>query len=211
MIVCNGKIYKSDLNRLTKLNKPRKVIDTIACDGASDFLKKAGVTPDAIIGDLDSVKPETLKYFSKKKVKIKQVIDQNKNDLEKAIIFALSKKYKIICIIGLSGKRLDHTLNNISTLKKYCKKANIRFYENGFEGRIISKRIELNCGIGDAVSLIPLPKASGVITTGLKYPLKNESLEFGVRSGALNEAVSEDVKVSIRKGEILVIKKVSEY
>ena len=204
LIVCNGHFTKTELNRFTKLNKPRKVIDIIACDGASDFLKAHNILPDVIIGDFDSINPAALKYFSNKKVLIKKVIDQNKNDLEKAIIFALKKKYELIHIIGLTGKRLDHTLNNISVLKKYHKKADIRFYENGFTGRIISKKIEMKCRVGDTVSLIPLPKATGVTTSGLKYPLKNESLEFGVRSGALNEAVSKEVKINLRKGYLLI-------
>ncbi|MEO8512678.1 MAG: thiamine diphosphokinase [Ignavibacteria bacterium] len=205
LIVCNGHLTKKDLYKYTKLNKPRKVIDVIACDGASDFLKNAGVIPDVIIGDFDSVKPQTFKYFSKRKVLIKQVIDQNKNDLEKAIIFALSKKYKVINITGLTGKRLDHTLNNISILMKYHKKAKIWFYENGFEGMIVSKKAEFSCKIGDIVSLIPLPKASGVTASGLKYPLKNETLEMGVRTGALNEALKKNVNVSVKKGLLLVL------
>lgn len=211
LIVCNGHFTKKELNSFTKLNKPRRVIDIIACDGASDFLRKHKVLPDVIIGDLDSVKPATLKYFSAKKVLIKKVYDQNKNDLEKALMFSLGKKYKLIHIIGLSGKRLDHTLNNISVIKKYHRKADILFCENGFTGRIISKKIELNCRIGDIVSLIPLPKATGITTSGLKYPLKNGTLEFGVRSGALNEAVSEVVNISLKKGCLLLLNKSENY
>lgn len=207
LIVCNGHLTKIELYSFTKLNKPRKVIYIIACDGASDFLMSAAIVPDVIIGDLDSIKPQTFKYFSKKRVFIKQVKDQNINDLEKAILFALSKKCKDINIIGFAGKRLDHTLNNISILKKYHKKAKFRFYENGFEGMIISSNIELKCKVGDTVSLIPLPKAVGVTTKGLKYPLKNEKLEMGVRSGALNEAENEIVNISIIKGSILVLNK----
>ena len=66
LIVCNGHFTKKELNSFTKLNKPRKVIDIIACDGASDFLRRCNVIPDVIIGDLDSVNPQTLKYYCKK-------------------------------------------------------------------------------------------------------------------------------------------------
>ncbi len=207
LIVCNGHFTKKELNSFTKLNKPRRVIDIIACDGASDFLRKHKVLPDVIIGDLDSVKPATLKYFSAKKVPAKKVYDQNKNDLEKALLFSLGKKYKLIHIIGLSGKRLDHTLNNISVLKKYHRKADMRFYENGFTGRIISKKLVRKCRVGDIVSLIPLPKTTGITTSGLKYPLKNGSLEFGERSGALNETVSEVVNVTLKKGCLIILNK----
>ncbi len=205
LIVSNGKITRRDLNFFMNFNKPRRAITIIACDGASDFLKTAGVIPNVIIGDLDSAKPETLKYFSKKKVIIKKVSDQNRNDLEKAIMFALSKKFRVINIIGLSGKRLDHTLNNLSILKKFFRKAKIRIYENGFVGEIICKSAEFECKIGDTVSLIPLPKAVSVTTKGLKYPLKNGTLEFGIREGALNETVGKNVTINLKSGELLVL------
>jgi len=205
IIVSNGKIYKKDLIKLLKFNKPRRAISIIACDGASDFLKSCGVIPDVIIGDLDSAKPETLKYFSKKPVIIKKVFDQNKNDLEKAIIYALSKKFKLINIVGFGGKRLDHTLNNLSILKKFYRKAKIKIYENGFVGEIIGKSAEFECRVGSVVSLIPLPKAVGITTKGLEYPLKNGTLEFGVREGALNEAVESKIRISLTNGHLLVL------
>jgi thiamine pyrophosphokinase len=205
LIVCNGQLTKKELSQFTKLNKPRRAIEIIACDGASDFLKSCGVIPNVIIGDLDSVKPQTLKYFSRRKVTVKKVFDQNKNDLEKAIIYALSKKFRVINILGFGGKRLDHTLNNLSILKKFYRKAKIKIYENGFVGEIISKSAEFECKPGDVVSLIPLPKAVGVTTDGLKYPLKNGTLEFGVREGALNESVWENVTIKIKQGVLLVL------
>ncbi|MBE2226955.1 MAG: thiamine diphosphokinase [Ignavibacteria bacterium] len=205
IIVSNGKIYKKDLKHLLEINKPRRAISIIACDGASDFLKSCGVIPDIIIGDLDSAKPDTLKYFSKKEVIIKKVFDQNKNDLEKAIIYALSKKFKLINIVGFGGKRLDHTLNNLSILKKFHRKAKIRIYENGFVGEIIGKSAEFECKPGNVVSLIPLPKAAGVTTSGLKYSLKNGTLESGVREGALNEAMDKTFRISLLKGHLLIL------
>ncbi|MBN8586175.1 MAG: thiamine diphosphokinase [Ignavibacteria bacterium] len=207
LIVSHGKLVKSDLNYILKFIKPRKALFIIACDGASEFLKASSITPDVIIGDLDSIKPAVLKYFSRKNVVIKKVYDQNKNDLEKAIIYALSKKFKHINIIGFGGKRLDHTLNNLSILKKFYLKADIRIFDNGFEGKIINRIVEIDCRIGDTVSLIPLPEAAGITTSGLKYPLKNGSLEIGIREGALNEAVAEKVSVEIKSGVLLVLNK----
>lgn len=205
LIVCNGQLTKKELSQFTKFNKPRRAISIIACDGASDFLKSCGLIPNVIIGDLDSVNSQTLKYFSRRKVTIRKVVDQNKNDLEKAILFALSKKFNVINIVGFGGKRLDHTLNNLSILKKFYRKAKIKIYDNGFVGEIIGKSAEFECKVGDIISLIPLPKAVGVTTTGLKYPLKNGTLEFGVREGALNEAVEKNVTVKIKQGVLFVL------
>ncbi len=207
LIVCDGELSKKVLSKFTKLNKPRKQVTIISCDGASDFLYRHKVTPDYIIGDLDSIKPKTLSYYKNKKVIIKKNPDQYKTDLEKALDLAISKKFKNISIIGFSGMRFDHSVNNLSILKRYYKKANIRVYDNTFEMFIISKSAEFEYKKGDVISLIPLPEAKGVKTSGLKYPLKNETLTFGKREGALNEATGDYVKIEIAKGELLVFRK----
>jgi thiamine pyrophosphokinase len=179
----------------------------IAADGASDFLYKHKIIPDYIIGDLDSISPSAKKYFTNKNVTIKKVYDQYKNDLEKCILFALSKGQKKINITGLSGKRLDHTINNLSLLKKYCRKADIKCYDDDFEYYFIKKKTDFIYKIGKLVSLIALPKAGGITTKGLKYPLKNGKLEFGGFQGALNSAIKNVIRIEVKEGHLLVIKK----
>jgi thiamine pyrophosphokinase len=204
LIICNGHLTKTELDRFTKLNKPRKVIDIIACDGASDFLYREKVIPDIILGDMDSASAAAIRYFTGKAVTVKKIPSQEKNDLEKALDYALSEKYEEINIIGFSGKRFDHSLNNLSILLKYYKKTILKIFDDKFQYFIVRKSIELKCKPGSVVSLISLPKASGIKTIGLKYPLSNESLKFGKREGALNEALSENVSVKIKKGVLLI-------
>lgn len=208
LIVCNGSLYKKDLAKFLNNNvnaKPRRANKIIACDGASDFLMKAKIIPDLIIGDLDSITPKAKIYFSSKGVKVKLVKDQDKNDLEKAILYSLSKKYSVINIAGLSGKRFDHSLNNLSVLLKYYRNAEIILHENGFTGRIINKSTMFKSRAGSLVSLIPLPAAAGITTIGLKYPLKNSTLALGRREGALNEAVGNEFSLKFSKGVLLVL------
>lgn len=164
--------------------------------------------PDYIIGDMDGIKTKTLKYFKTKEIKIKTVIRQDQNDLEKALKYALSKKFKSINIIGFAGKRFDHSINNLSILKKFYRKADIAVYDSSFEIKFIKKKVEFACKVGDVVSIIPLPKASGITAQGLKYPLKYETLEFGVREGALNEAIDKNVKISFKSGNLLLVRQV---
>lgn len=206
LIVCNGSLTKKLLNSFTKLNKPRRVIDIIACDGASEFLYVNKVAPDVIIGDLDGIAKKTLEYCKRKKVSIKKVVDQNRNDLEKAIGYAVSKKYRRVYVIGFSGKRFDHTLNNLSVLKKFHKRVELCMFDDNFEMRFVNRKIEFGYRKGKVVSLIPMPYASGITTYGLKFALKNRRLEFGVSEGALNESTCGKIVVSIKRGLLLVIK-----
>jgi thiamine pyrophosphokinase len=206
LIVCDGGLSKKLLDKCVRLSKPRQQV-IISCDGASDFLYRHKITPHYIAGDLDTITKKTLAYYRRKKVIVKKNPSQYKNDLEKALDLALTKKIKNINIIGLTGKRFDHSVNNLSILKRYYKKANITVYDNDFEITIINKSIEFSSKKGDIVSLIPLPEAKGVKTTGLKYPLNSETLIFGKHEGALNEATGGYVKIEIKMGNLLVMKR----
>ncbi len=204
LIAANGLLTKAELERFTKLNKPRKTIDIIACDGASDFLVKEKITPDVVIGDMDSASAATIRSITAAGIPVIKQAAQDKNDLEKALDYALSEKYTEINVIGFTGKRFDHVLNNLSILLRYSKKTMLKLYDDKFRYYFIREKIELTCAIGTIISLVPLSKALGIITTGLKYPLNKESLKFGKREGALNESVSDTVSVKIKKGVLLV-------
>ncbi len=207
LIVSNGELSKKLLNKFQSLNKPRKKLKIISCDGASDFLYKCKITPDYIIGDLDTINPKTLTYFKNKKVTIKKIHNQNLTDFEKAVRFAISKKLKNIFVAGFSGKRLDHTIANLSILKKYSKKAKIRVYDDTFESYYINKSAEFDYMKGATVSLLALTMATGIKTLGLKWKLNRETLEFGAREGVSNIASANHVKIEVSKGDLIVFKK----
>ena len=57
--------------------------------------------------------------------------DQETNDLEKSLEYALEKGAKSVCILGATGKRFDHSLKNLSVLLKYLDRfEDIRFKDN---------------------------------------------------------------------------------
>lgn len=200
-------ILDGDINRslLSKLIKTHPLI--ISADGASNKLYRWKIIPDYIIGDLDSILSAAHAFFKKNNVHIKKIAEQEHNDFEKCIRFAMSKKIDSITVAGCGGKRTDHMLNNFSVMKKYYKKSSIKLVDMDFEIFFAGKTAEFSCKKGDIVSLLALPKAEGITTRGLQYRLKNESLEFGKREGALNKAVSSKVKIEVRKGDLLIFKR----
>lgn len=202
LIILDGEIDSALLKKQIKIHSL-----VISADGASDKLYKLKIIPDYITGDLDSITSKALAHFKKYNVHIKKTAEQEHNDFEKCLQLALSKKIKSITVIGYGGKRTDHLLNNFSVMKKYYKKCSIKLVDNDFEIFFAGKKAEFNCKKGDIVSLIAMPKAEGITTHGLQYRLKNESLEFGIREGALNMAVSNKIKIDIKKGDLLIFKK----
>lgn len=206
IIICNGQINKRLLFKLLNPSKTSKKPIIISADGASKILYRLKIIPDYIIGDLDSISQKALNYFKRKKVHIEKISEQEHNDLEKCINFAVAKRIKDILVIGFSGKRIDHTLNNFSVLKRNFKKSRIRFIDERFEIFFIDKGAKFDYKKGVDLSLLGMPKAEGIETYGLKYVLNKEKLEFGVREGALNEANENVVKIKFHKGDLLVFK-----
>ena len=95
----------------------------ICCDGAATQLLLYNITPDAIVGDGDSLLPPFKKQFSH----LVHIIDEQEyNDLTKATRFAIQQGFKTIAYLGCTGKREDHTLGNISLLSFYQREFHIQ-------------------------------------------------------------------------------------
>ena len=90
----------------------------VCCDGSADEHIRRGFTPDAIIGDGDSLSPDNKERF---RTIFHQIDDQETNDQTKAVHFLLDQGKKTIILVGATGKREDHTLGNISLLIDYMK------------------------------------------------------------------------------------------
>ncbi len=86
------------------------------CDGASAALVAHGITPDAIVGDGDSLTDDLRERFAG----ILNILDeQDDNDQTKATRHCAALGFKNIAYLGATGKREDHTLGNIALLAKY--------------------------------------------------------------------------------------------
>jgi thiamine pyrophosphokinase len=203
LIILDGEISSPPIKQFIKKVNPI----VIFADGASNQLYKLKIKPDFIIGDLDSVSAGVLKFYKRKNTTVIQITEQEHNDFEKCIMFALSNKLKNLTVMGYGGKRIDHMLNNFSVMKRYYKKCNIRFADDEFEIFFVRKSVVFPCHKGSDISLIAMPKATGVKTYGLKYMLNNETLEFGKRQGTLNKAVGNKVKIEVKKGDLMVVRR----
>ena len=175
----------------------------IAADGGASVCIGAGLRPDVIIGDMDSFR--TQPEFGELNIIVDT--DQETNDLEKALRHAKLLGGTHITIMGATGIRLDQTLKNLSVMKQfYSTFEELIFRDEMCWMRILPKEFSFNVKSGTVISLFPISGlVEGIITDGLKYPLKNESLENGVRDGSSNEAVSDKVTISHGSGSLLLM------
>ncbi len=204
LIFLNGEIPDK---KITGKFLKGKINYIIAADGGANYLKKAGIHPDIIIGDLDSIEKETFNFFKNNNLLIKKVKDQNKTDFEKCLIHCLKSNKKVIMVFGATSMRPDHTLNNFSILKRYYKKLDIKIITDEFEIFFIDKITTFKYKPDEIISLLALPKAKNIYTKGLQYCLNNQKLEFGVREGTLNKSISDKVSIRFKSGNILLFRK----
>lgn len=88
------------------------------CDGAAAECIDRGYTPDAIIGDGDSLSPDLKQQYTDI---FHEVHEQDDNDLSKATRHCMRLGMRHIAYLGATGKREDHALGNISLMVRYLK------------------------------------------------------------------------------------------
>jgi thiamine pyrophosphokinase len=184
----------------------KKGFSTIICaDGGANSAKKMEITPEFIIGDLDSIYPSTLKYY-KSKSTIIQYKRQNDTDVEKCLKFAVRKGYTEAVLLGVTGNRLDHTICNLGIVLKFF--AKIKSYIAAENSLLtpVDNTVIIKSKIGETISLYAFDKNTLITSTGLKYKLKKTALPFGVRESTSNISTVSEVKLEINKGIVFIIR-----
>lgn len=112
VILCDGD-YPSHAIPLSILRNANYLV---CCDGAGMNHILHGGTPDAIVGDGDSL-PED---FKRRYADILHIVsEQVDNDQTKATRFCIDHGCRRIAYLGSTGKREDHALSNISLIMRY--------------------------------------------------------------------------------------------
>ncbi len=177
----------------------------ICADGGANQLKKINLTPDYIIGDLDSISDSTLKFY-KGKSKIIKLKRQNDTDVEKCLKFAIKNGFGEAVLLGVTGNQLDHTFCNLGIVIKFFKQIKLKLIAEKSLLIPYSGIVELKTSPGEIISLYGFNKKTKITSTGLKYPLKNAALPFGEKESTSNIALSNKVLLKIKDGLIFVIR-----
>lgn len=183
----------------------------VAADGGLRFLRALGLSPDLVIGDLDSLSPEEIDRLRASGVNVRQYsVHKNETDLELALEAVIEAGYSRIRILAALGGRLDMTLGNIFLLMlPSLAECDVRL-EDGFDEVFLIRPGEPGVMItgraGERVSLLPLNgPAEGVRTRGLQYPLRSETLYPERTRGISNVMEGEEAAVSLESGLLLCI------
>ena len=170
----------------------------IAADGGANFLADRNISPELIIGDLDSISHKTIQNIETEK--IITISDQNTTDLEKV----LSNTESSLTIgIGFLGSRIDHELASLSALAKFSHKKIILIGEEDII-LLIPPSFSLPSFDGMRVSLFPLGSVN-VQSEGLKWSTEGLTMKPTNKIGTSNQAIGKVIKLNPDAPKLLLI------
>jgi len=218
----------------------KNAIEKVAADGGANHLhelnkKRHGAYAlelDCIIGDLDSLTPDSRAYWVNKNVPIKEDKDVNSTDFTKAVRYIgkafLNEKDDGECngsmdivVLGGLGGRVDQGISTLHHLYKFQKKEG---YPHGkmyllssecitfllkpgthFIEAKVPRMKELGVKLGNNVGILPLNGPAEITTDGLEWNVKHWKTELGGDISTSNHVKNDTVTIFTDKDVLFSI------
>lgn len=181
----------------------------IAVDGGGDICLEGGVTPDVLVGDLDSASSDTVDTLLARGVPIQRYpAEKDATDLQLAIAEARRQGATEIVVTAATSGRLDHTLGAIAALAAAAD-MQPQIVEPDLSAWLMARggrRELILSGVGATVSLIPWGGIALVSAVGVRWPLDRAELGPESTLGVSNVVSSgEGASFSVHQGMALVL------
>jgi thiamine pyrophosphokinase len=179
----------------------------IAADSGLHLAAPLGLHVDLVVGDLDSADAPAVDAAEAAGATIERHDpDKDATDLDLALQAAARIGGSPVIIVGgEGGDRVDHLLAGAALL------ASDRFAGLAIEwwaGRsrvvVARGRVTVDAAPGDLISIVPAGSTVTVTTTGLRWPLDGDVLEYGSTRGVSNEVTATPASVTVTGGTAFV-------
>lgn len=176
----------------------------IAADNGLSLLHQFNITPNLIIGDLDSVSPNLLQNYSDIPIE-KFSSTKEFSDTELGIQKAIALNPKEIILLAVTGNYFDHSYATIINL--------FRYYTPGIEIKVITsnsliflvnKKITLFNLKGRRFSLFPLSSIKNFTIKGAQYQFNKNHLKITDYSLS-NIIVEERLEINLENGILFCV------
>jgi thiamine pyrophosphokinase len=206
-VICGGPI--GDLSFLQAERERHQPVGLICADGGARHLHALGLTPDLVVGDMDSLDGELQRDLVVKGTRIMRYPEvKDETDSELALQMAFMMAPDEIRLYGALGGRIDHTLANLALLAAAADKGiETRLLDEWCEIFLVRKTALIEGEIGQTVSLFAFGgDATGVTLEGFEYPLRNATMAPNRPIGVSNRLAAVQGVVSVESGDLLVIR-----
>jgi thiamine pyrophosphokinase len=180
---------------------------SIAVDGGYLCFRQAGLVPDTLIGDLDSLSEEEHPGSEFPELKVMHLHEQDSTDFEKALNWIqVNTNIKKLIILGGLGKRTDHLTTNLLVASVADQSLEITFDDDQEWMRRVTPScpLSLHGRKGANLSILPLCESSGVTTKGLQWELNSENIGGSKIVGQSNRCKSDLVEIKCETGNFFV-------
>lgn len=172
---------------------------------AADAGAELGLPVDLAVGDFDSVSEESFAGLAEVE---RHPEDKDATDLELALRAALRFEPDRVLVVGSAGGRLDHLLGSLLLLADEAwAGVQVDAQLGDAAVHVVRGERELHGEVGELVSLFALQgPARDVVTEGLAYPLRGETLEPGTSRGVSNAFAAPQARISVGAGVLLAVR-----
>jgi thiamine pyrophosphokinase len=180
----------------------------VAVDGGLDVARSAGIRPDRLIGDLDSISDEGLAWAEAHVPVDRHPTDKDHTDTELALADVVAATPARITLVG-GGDRLDHTIAALGALGDPLL-ASVPRLDGWWDGQHVEvlhapRRTTLRLTVGSRISLLALRGPCGEVSLeGTRWTLDRAELLPAAGHGVSNVAESSRVSVSVGSGVLTV-------
>ena len=182
----------------------------VAADGGARYALAAGIVPDLIVGDMDSLGENLAREMETRGAELEpHPARKDKMDGHLAVLAAKARGATIADFLCATGGKfgavfaVPHIL--LAAERLGLRSSAVAGWGTTFVVEAGSRIVEGTPG--DSVSVFPLAgPATGVTLEGMSYPLTDAVLEPGDTLGFHNELVGREAGVSVESGVLLVVR-----
>ena len=183
----------------------------IAADAGLEVLRPLHISPNAVVGDLDTVDKKVLEEYQNQpgiEFEIHKP-EKDETDTELALLTAARQGCEAVDILGALGGRMDHAIGNIQLMYQFfCQGMEVNIYDARNRLYLLGRhkvfhREEV---YGKYISFLPMTETvEGLTLRGFKYPLQRRTIGLGTSLCISNELKREEGILELEKGVLLCV------
>lgn len=180
----------------------------VAVDGGGALCLKAGVRPDVIVGDFDSLAGSDLADLRSQGSRVQTFpAEKDQTDLELALEAARLAGADSVTLTAASTGRLDHTLAVLAAMA-HAIDLSPTLVEPAMTAALLGdggpRRLSAR-GVGATISLLAWGGSCSVSASGVRWPLKCDPLAADSGLGISNVITAETADIEVHSGRLFVI------